>query len=83
VREGQSRTWADIDAVAIGHDLARGTAAFRRTGRAEGTTGTAGTTGETPASSLRPEPNWEAPMDDSSTMDAPAEQQQSQPALVT
>ena len=32
VREGQpSWTSADIDAVAIGHDLARGTSAFRRT----------------------------------------------------
>ncbi|MEU9215660.1 single-stranded DNA-binding protein [Streptomyces sp. NPDC048376] len=48
VREGQSRTSADIDAVAIGHDLARGTAAFRRTGRAEAST-----------SPRQPEPNWE------------------------
>ncbi len=50
VREGQSRTSADIDAVAIGHDLARGTAAFRRTGRAEAST-----------SPPQPEPNWEVP----------------------
>lgn len=51
--QGESRTWADIDAVAIGHDLARGTSAFRRASRGE--------TGATaPASSL-PEPNWEAP----------------------
>ncbi|MZE49315.1 single-stranded DNA-binding protein [Streptomyces sp. SID5477] len=49
VREGQSRTSADIDAVAIGHDLARGTAAFRRTGRTEAST-----------SPPQPEPNWEA-----------------------
>ncbi|CAL9465873.1 Single-stranded DNA-binding protein 1 [Streptomyces sp. enrichment culture] len=36
LREGQ-QGWvsADIDAVAIGHDLARGTSAFKRTGRPE------------------------------------------------
>ncbi|MFI5754633.1 single-stranded DNA-binding protein [Streptomyces sp. NPDC051569] len=33
-REGQRRTFVDIDAVAIGHDLARGTSAFRRVTRA-------------------------------------------------
>ncbi|MEU3728100.1 MULTISPECIES: single-stranded DNA-binding protein [unclassified Streptomyces] len=48
VREGQNWTSADIDAVAIGHDLSRGTAAFRRTGRTE-----------TAASPPRPEPDWE------------------------
>jgi single-strand DNA-binding protein len=48
VREGQNWTSADIDAVAIGHDLARGTAVFRRSGRPE-----------TAASSAQPEPNWE------------------------
>ncbi|MFI9340028.1 single-stranded DNA-binding protein [Streptomyces sp. NPDC052773] len=79
VREGQSRTWADIDAVAIGHDLARGTAAFRRTGRAEATTATAA--GE--ASPARPEPNWETPADDSPGTDSPADQHQPEPALVT
>ncbi|MFH8972719.1 single-stranded DNA-binding protein [Streptomyces sp. NPDC017890] len=50
VREGQNWTSADIDAVAIGHDLSRGTAAFRRTGRAE-----------TAVSPPRPEPDWETP----------------------
>ncbi|CAL9462322.1 Single-stranded DNA-binding protein 1 [Streptomyces sp. enrichment culture] len=36
LREGQQgRVSADIDAVAIGHDLARGTSAFKRTGRPE------------------------------------------------
>jgi single-strand DNA-binding protein len=50
VREGQNWTSADIDAVAIGHDLSRGTAAFRRTSKAE-----------TAASPPRPEPNWETP----------------------
>lgn len=53
VREGQpSWTSADIDAVAIGHDLARGTSAFRRTQRPEG-----GAVGA-PA---QPEPAWETP----------------------
>ncbi|MCX3286228.1 single-stranded DNA-binding protein [Streptomyces sp. NEAU-H22] len=48
VREGQSWTSADIDAVAIGHDLAWGTSAFRRAGKTE-----------TAASPTQPEPNWE------------------------
>jgi single-strand DNA-binding protein len=62
VRDGQSRTSADIDAVAIGHDLARGTAAFRRAGKPEPAT-----------ASPQPEPNWEtaptatAPPDSSGT----------------
>ncbi|MFE0471350.1 single-stranded DNA-binding protein [Streptomyces sp. NPDC058947] len=50
VREGQSWTSADIDAVAIGHDLAWGTSAFRRGGKQE-----------TTASPSEPEPNWESP----------------------
>lgn len=58
VREGQNWTSADIDAVAIGHDLARGTAAFRRTGRAE-----------TAASPPQPEPNWETPAGESDDAD--------------
>ncbi|MFF9173917.1 single-stranded DNA-binding protein [Streptomyces sp. NPDC003236] len=50
LRDGQQgRTSADIDAVAVGHDLARGTALFRRAVRQE-----------TPAAP-RPEPNWETP----------------------
>ncbi|MFD4559664.1 single-stranded DNA-binding protein [Streptomyces sp. NPDC058469] len=55
VREGQPN-WssADIEAVAIGHDLARGTSAFRRANRQE-----------TAASPPRPEPNWETPGGDS------------------
>ncbi|MEU5403312.1 single-stranded DNA-binding protein [Streptomyces sp. NPDC005963] len=32
-REGQRRTSVDIEAMAVGHDLTRGTAAFRRGGR--------------------------------------------------
>ncbi|MFE2041312.1 single-stranded DNA-binding protein [Streptomyces sp. NPDC059477] len=52
VREGQSWTSADIDATAIGHDLARGTSAFRRAGRPE-----SAATAQPP----RPEPDWETP----------------------
>ncbi|MFJ9029442.1 single-stranded DNA-binding protein [Streptomyces sp. NPDC102274] len=33
-REGQRRTSVEIDAMAVGHDLTRGTAAFRRVTRA-------------------------------------------------
>jgi single-strand DNA-binding protein len=51
---GESRTWADIDAVAVGHDLARGTSAFRRNARAE-------RAGADPVSS-HPEPHWETPV---------------------
>ncbi|MFE0551494.1 single-stranded DNA-binding protein [Streptomyces pilosus] len=54
-REGQ-QGWmsADIDAVAIGHDLARGTTAFRRVPRPEQN-----------AATDRPEPNWETSADTS------------------
>jgi single-strand DNA-binding protein len=52
VREGQNWTSADIDAVAIGHDLARGTSAFRRAGRTEPMAA-----GAPP----QPEPDWETP----------------------
>ncbi|MGW1406241.1 single-stranded DNA-binding protein [Streptomyces sp. NPDC002403] len=34
-REGQRRTFVDIEAVAVGHDLTRGTAAFRRVVRGD------------------------------------------------
>jgi single-strand DNA-binding protein len=54
-REGNTRTSADIDAVAIGHDLSRGTTAFRRSGRPEPGTATA------PA---QPGPAWESPAAD-------------------
>ncbi|MFF8013318.1 single-stranded DNA-binding protein [Streptomyces sp. NPDC007929] len=57
VREGQSWTSADIDAVAIGHDLAWGTSAFRRASKAEAA--------PAPPSSTQPEPNWETPPDGS------------------
>ncbi|MGW0709700.1 single-stranded DNA-binding protein [Streptomyces sp. NPDC002643] len=49
-RDGQSWVSADVDAVAIGHDLSRGTSAFRRN-NARGEAAT-------PAP---PEPNWETP----------------------
>ncbi|MGV9903887.1 single-stranded DNA-binding protein [Streptomyces sp. NPDC003388] len=50
-RDGQQgRTSADIDAVAVGHDLTRGTALFRRAVRQE-----------VPATA-RPEPSWETPV---------------------
>ncbi|MFD8261667.1 single-stranded DNA-binding protein [Streptomyces griseoluteus] len=53
MREGQQQAWAsaDIDAVTIGHDLTRGTAAFRRSAKPE-------TPGRAEA---RPEPQWETP----------------------
>ncbi|WP_369169468.1 single-stranded DNA-binding protein [Streptomyces sp. R28] len=71
VREGQSWTSADIDAVAIGHDLARGTSAFRRTPRAE-----AGVTAA-PDAADRPEPNWESQPAEGESQQAP------EPAAVT
>jgi single-strand DNA-binding protein len=69
VRDGQqSRTSADIEAVAIGHDLARGTSAFRRT--KQGETMTAG-------APQQPEPSWETP-----AAEPPAERRP-EPAAVT
>ncbi|MFF8836683.1 single-stranded DNA-binding protein [Streptomyces sp. NPDC015130] len=34
-RDGQRKTFVDVDAVAVGHDLTRGTAAFRRAPKGE------------------------------------------------
>jgi single-strand DNA-binding protein len=50
-REGQQQ-WAsaDIDAVAIGHDLSRGTAIFQRAARPDA-----------PPTVARPEPDWQTP----------------------
>ncbi|MFF7983465.1 single-stranded DNA-binding protein [Streptomyces sp. NPDC007901] len=56
-REGQQWASADIDAVAIGHDLARGTTAFRRSGKPEAAA---------PAPP-RPEPDWETPAESPGT----------------
>ncbi|MFD7706510.1 single-stranded DNA-binding protein [Streptomyces sp. NPDC059785] len=47
-RDQQSWTSADIDAVTVGHDLSRGTSAFRRPSRE----------GEPVAAAPSPEPNW-------------------------
>ena len=71
-REGQQQ-WAsaDIDAVAIGHDLSRGTAVFRRAAKPE-----------TPAARPRPEPDWETP-GPVSTGDGSTAQQAAEPATVT
>ncbi|MFJ1971409.1 single-stranded DNA-binding protein [Streptomyces sp. NPDC087903] len=68
-REAQSWTSADIDAVAIGHDLARGTSAFRRTTRPEA--------GAAPPPT---EPNWETTAGDSAVQ---ASQQRPEPVAVT
>ncbi|MFJ8139220.1 single-stranded DNA-binding protein [Streptomyces sp. NPDC096013] len=81
VREGQPN-WssADIDAVSIGHDLARGTSAFRRANRQEAA-----------ASPPRPEPNWETPDGDSAPESASSgssgaehsDQHRAEPLVVT
>ncbi|WRZ92848.1 single-stranded DNA-binding protein [Streptomyces sp. NBC_01007] len=68
-RDGESWTSADIDAVAIGHDLSRGTSAFRRPSKE----------GE-PAPAHRPEPSWESAPD---ARPEDASQQRSEPAGVT
>ncbi|OXS33146.1 single-stranded DNA-binding protein [Streptomyces sp. XY006] len=72
VREGQSWTSADIDAVAIGHDLAWGTSAFRRGGKQE-----------TTASPSQPEPNWESPPSDSDEARPGAPQQTDNAPVLT
>jgi single-strand DNA-binding protein len=79
VRDGQQQ-WAsaDIDAMTIGHDLARGTAAFVRAAKPEAQ----------PAET-RPEPNWETPRPAEADTDAAAaigqevSQQAQEPAMVT
>ncbi|MEV1043627.1 single-stranded DNA-binding protein [Streptomyces sp. NPDC049916] len=58
-QDGQRRSFVDVEAIAIGHDLSRGTAAFRRAVRAEPRT-PAGTepctaAGEGPELTERPE----------------------------
>ncbi|CAL9311152.1 single-stranded DNA-binding protein [Streptomyces sp. SudanB182_2057] len=71
-REGQ-QPWAsaDIDAVSIGHDLARGTALFQRAARPDA-----------PVAVARPEPNWETP-DRTDAQEGPAHQQAPEPVPVT
>ncbi|MEU8713828.1 single-stranded DNA-binding protein [Streptomyces sp. NPDC048663] len=68
-REGQQWTSADIDAVAIGHDLARGTAAFRRAAKPE-------TAAPAPH---RPEPDWQTPEEPADA----SERQRAEPVAVT
>ncbi|MFF8030993.1 MULTISPECIES: single-stranded DNA-binding protein [unclassified Streptomyces] len=72
-REGQ-QGWmsADIDAVAIGHDLARGTTAFRRAQRPDRT--------PTPD---RSEPDWETEQASSPTADGSTPQRPPRAAAVT
>ncbi|NUR02450.1 MAG: single-stranded DNA-binding protein [Streptomyces sp.] len=72
VREGQNWVSADLEAVAIGHDLTRGTSAFRRPGRPE----------PEPAAGApqQPEPNWETPPGGSG---ADSTQREPEPAAVT
>ena len=69
-RDGQSWTSADVDAVAIGHDLSRGTSAFRRASKGDAAA----------ASTPRPEPSWETDPQDQPGSTA---QQQPEPAGVT
>ncbi|MDX2593456.1 single-stranded DNA-binding protein [Streptomyces sp. WI03-4A] len=79
-REGQqNRVSADIDAVAIGHDLARGTTVFRRVARPETASATAPAVPR--AEPDRPEPDWETPVCDAPDGDAP--QRTPEPAAVT
>ncbi|MEV5879329.1 single-stranded DNA-binding protein [Streptomyces sp. NPDC052101] len=72
VRDGQQQ-WssADIDAVAIGHDLSRGTAAFQRAVKPEAA-----------LTATRPEPAWETPRP-ADTPDGRASQQVPEPVAVT
>ncbi|MFI2423381.1 single-stranded DNA-binding protein [Streptomyces sp. NPDC018955] len=71
-REGQGWMSADIDAVSIGHDLARGTSAFRRAQRPE----------QAPVPEL-PEPNWESGTGNAATATGTASQRRPEPATVT
>ncbi|MGF0171507.1 single-stranded DNA-binding protein [Streptomyces sp. Marseille-Q5077] len=79
VREGQSWTSADIDATAIGHDLARGTSAFRRTLRPEAGATASAASSASASASAPPEPEWETPPAD---VDADVQQAQ-EPVAVT
>ncbi|MFJ9536264.1 single-stranded DNA-binding protein [Streptomyces sp. NPDC101225] len=72
VRDGQNWTSADLEAVAIGHDLTRGTSAFRRTGRPEA--------GAATTARQQPEPDWATPPGDPEAVPA---QQMAEPAAVT
>ncbi|MFF7436970.1 single-stranded DNA-binding protein [Streptomyces sp. NPDC008122] len=54
-RDGQRKTFVDVDAVAVGHDLSRGTAAFRRAPRAESRLQPESQTESGPGPGTRPE----------------------------
>jgi single-strand DNA-binding protein len=92
VREGQSWTSADIDATAIGHDLARGTSAFRRALRPEAgarasAAGSASVSESVSGSASalsepEPEPEWETPPADVDSRQADSQQAQ-EPVTVT
>jgi single-strand DNA-binding protein len=63
---GQQWMSADIDAVAVGHDLSRGTTAFRRTLRTDGASPDArpaqsGAPSSDPEDEGRPDVSWERP----------------------
>ncbi|WP_033325125.1 single-stranded DNA-binding protein [Streptomyces yerevanensis] len=69
-RDGKTWTYADIEATSVGHDLSRGSSAFRRANK-----------GELASSApSRPEPSWETELGSRPTV---AAQQQGEPALVT
>ncbi|MFF4207765.1 single-stranded DNA-binding protein [Streptomyces sp. NPDC001796] len=76
-RDGQGWLSADLDAAAIGHDLSRGTSAFRRSSRPEAQTG----------GTMQSEPNWETEPASRTREEAQpreeAEQPHAEPAGVT
>ncbi|WP_055490072.1 single-stranded DNA-binding protein [Streptomyces sp. TP-A0356] len=76
-RDGQGWLSADLDAAAIGHDLSRGTSAFRRSSRPEAPSG----------APPQPEPNWGTdPMsraDEAEQTDTATAQPHGEPAGVT
>ncbi|MFC9280300.1 single-stranded DNA-binding protein [Streptomyces collinus] len=79
-REGQqNRVSADIDAVTIGHDLARGTTVFRRVARPE--TGSAAAPAVPRPEPDRPEPDWETAVAD--VPEGEAAQRSAEPVAVT
>lgn len=77
-RDGQGWLSADLDAAAIGHDLSRGTSAFRRSSRTEPQAGAA----------PQPEPSWETdppgrPQSADEDRHGPAAQHRPEPVGVT
>ncbi|MEV6024357.1 single-stranded DNA-binding protein [Streptomyces sp. NPDC052036] len=75
-RDGQSWLSADLDAVAVGHDLSRGTSAFRRASKPE----------VQPESAAQPEPTWETGppnRPEESEQSGPVSQPRPEPAGVT